>query len=414
MVAIAGLRGIGDAVTDERPKNFRETIAFREPSAGRAPITALMSRVKSESVDDFEFHWWDEPVNIVRLKVSGSHAAGDTLITIDSVDPTTSTPSVNWGVARHLKPGNILQCEKAAQATYDNELILVEQVVSDTQFVGRRGFAGTTAVTQADDVMMTVIGSAYPEGGGPPRATNSAPMKYVNYLQETKTTYEITKEAAATKFRTGDARKNARKRGMTQHSMALEQQLMWGVKSTGTDPVTGKLLYTSDGFRKLIPASRTTIFSGNVTGLTLLNAVYPVFDWVSDAGDERIGFCGNSALNALNVMVQYERGVNINMNETVKIFGLDFRKFVMPQGTLYLRTHPLLNLHPLYTKDMFIIDFSAAKWRYLTGFDTDFEDDIQLKGEMQFKGQWVTVGGLELMYGGLTSAYLGNIAYTPA
>jgi hypothetical protein len=58
MPAIAGLRGTGTADwgTDERPKNFREMILWRNPN-GSAPLTALMSKMRSESTDDPEFAW---------------------------------------------------------------------------------------------------------------------------------------------------------------------------------------------------------------------------------------------------------------------------------------------------------------------------------------------------------------------
>lgn len=58
MPAIAGLRGTGsgDWGTDERPKNFREMILWRNPN-GSAPLTALMAKMRTESTDDPEFAW---------------------------------------------------------------------------------------------------------------------------------------------------------------------------------------------------------------------------------------------------------------------------------------------------------------------------------------------------------------------
>jgi hypothetical protein len=55
---IAGLRGsgTGDYAADERPKNFREMILWRDPNGG-TPLTALMSKMKTEAVDDPEFSW---------------------------------------------------------------------------------------------------------------------------------------------------------------------------------------------------------------------------------------------------------------------------------------------------------------------------------------------------------------------
>jgi hypothetical protein len=50
-----GMRGTGDWVTDERPKNFREGILYLWPN-GQAPLTAMLGRLKSEKVDDPEFN----------------------------------------------------------------------------------------------------------------------------------------------------------------------------------------------------------------------------------------------------------------------------------------------------------------------------------------------------------------------
>ena len=65
-MAVAGLRGTGDWATDERPKNFREMILWRNPN-GMAPLTALLSKMKSESTDDPEFAWYEEELNALRL-----------------------------------------------------------------------------------------------------------------------------------------------------------------------------------------------------------------------------------------------------------------------------------------------------------------------------------------------------------
>ena len=62
----AGLRGTGDWNTDERPKNFRETILWRNPN-GTTPLTALMARFRTESTDDPEFNWFEEEQNIIRV-----------------------------------------------------------------------------------------------------------------------------------------------------------------------------------------------------------------------------------------------------------------------------------------------------------------------------------------------------------
>lgn len=409
MTGIAGLRGLGDFGTDERPKSFRETILWRTPWAQGTPFTALTSKIKSTPVDDFEFHWWDEPIALVRLQVNGSLSSTDTLVVVDSADPTAATPNANWGVAKHLKPGDLLLVEPATDAaTFDHEVIMVQQVISDTQFIAFRGAQGTTPASISNDQWMLLIGSAYAEGVSSPKGASRNPIQFKNYLQTSRTAYSVTKESAAVRTRTGDVLKNEKTRKMKDHSRALELTALFGRKSLSTDSENRKM-YTTDGLRAMIPSSRTYVYSGTTTMNNLLDVIYPVFDWESEAGDTRIAFCGNSALNALNKIVQSTTNNKMELGQVVKLWGMNFREYIIPQGRFLLKTHPLMNLHSLYTKSMFIIDFSAITRRYLKGYDTTARDNIEAKDEMVHRGEWITIDGFELHGGGLTCAYVGNI-----
>jgi hypothetical protein len=54
MGAFLGMRGTGSWATDQRPKSYRELILMLYPN-GTAPLTAIMSKLKSEVVTDPEF-----------------------------------------------------------------------------------------------------------------------------------------------------------------------------------------------------------------------------------------------------------------------------------------------------------------------------------------------------------------------
>lgn len=414
MAAVAGLRGTGDWGTDERPKNFRESILFYEPN-GDAPLTALMAKAGKKTTNDPEFAWWSEPVTITRLKISGTYAAGDTLFTVDSTDPTSSTPDANYGGADHLAPGDLLMVEPATETAANiltHEYVEVVSVISATQFTVSRGAAGSTAASIADDVMLLRIGSVFAEGTTAPAASSRNPIKYSNYTQIFKTTYDVTRTAANTFARTGDVLANDRKRKMTDHSKQLELSFMFG-RSSETTGANGKPKRTTNGLRRQIASTNITIFTGAVsfTGSSnnFLDAVYKVFDWKTGAGDTRIGFVGNAALNALNKMAATEDNVRFNMNATVKQYGMELRELILPQGRILLRSHPLLNQHAVYSKSMWLVDFSAIKWCPLKGSDTKHFDNVQAKDDDSIRGYWLTEAGLMVDFGGLSCGYLGNI-----
>lgn len=405
-MAIAGLRGTGDWGTDERPKNFREMILFLNPN-GTAPIFALSSKGNKESTTDPEFSWWSEPNTQIRLQVNGALVAGDTTVVVDGTEPSASDLSLNWGSALSLKPGDILMVEPTTDAAFTPEYVLVTGVTNATTFTVQRGFAGSTAAAIGDNALLLRVGSAYAEGTSAPVATSRNPIKYSNLCQIFKDTYSITKTAEQTHLRTGDPIKNDKKRKAFDHAASIEYAIIFGRKAE-TVGSNGKPLRTMDGIRRFVP---NAFLGGGANLNNLLDAVSPVFDFNSDAGNVRTAFCGNGALNQINKAIMNASGqsaLNINFDGTTKIYGMDFQEMVFPQGRIMLKTHPLFSRNTLYTNSMLIMDFSAFKWRPLRNRDTHFTDDIQTKREDLREGEWLTEAGCEVWHGGLTMRWIGN------
>lgn len=412
MPAIAGLRGTGDWAADERPKDFREYIMWRQPN-GDTPITALSSKIGKEVTSDPEFNWWDESVDILRLQVNGALVAADTTIVVDSTDPDTSAPASVWGTATHLVPGDILMVEPVADAAVFNpEYLRVTAVQSATSFTVERGVGGGAAAGNiADDAFLLKVGSAFAEGSPSPQSASRNPTKYTNYCQIFKTVYELTQTAVVTGTRTGDPLANDKKRKMFDHARDIEFSLMFGKKHE-TIGTNGKPLRFTGGIRSFIPSQNTTIFAAPITISSFLDATYKVFDYATPGGDTRFAFTGNKALNRLNKMIQTDANTSIQFGPQIKFYGMTFQEFILPQGRILLRTHPLLNRHSLYNDSMWLVDFSALKWRHMKGRDGKFKDDIQANDEDTRKGQWLTEAGLEVRFGGLSLGYLGNMSAT--
>jgi len=410
MSAIAGLRGTGDFAANELPEDFREYILWRNPN-GDTPVTAFLGKAGKQACRSRRFHWWDESQDIVRVTASGTTVTAGTSIVITSGDPTTTNPERVYGSALNLKAGDILMREPVAEATtYASEHMIVASVTNATTFTVARGAAGTTPGQFTHGTALTLIGSAYAEGTGAPDAASRNPLEYVNYTQIFKETYDVTGTVEQEMTRTGDPVKNDRKRKMWDHARAIEMALLFGLRSTTTG-ANGKPLRTTNGLRAQINTQNVTIFGTTPTVTTVLDAIYPVFDFNTMAGNTRIAICGNRALNGVNAMIHADSGSEMKLGEKIKMYGWDLREYILPQGSIYLRTHPFLNRHPVLSKSMWIIDFSALKWRYLRNRDTKFKDNVQNNDEDRRKGLWLTEGGLQVDYGGLTCGYLGNVTY---
>jgi hypothetical protein len=408
MAAVAGLRGTGDWGTDERPKNFRELIMFRNPN-GSAPIFALTSKIAEEAVNDPEFAWWDEPNDLIRLQVNGGLNSTATALVVNSPDPDATDPGLLYGLATHLKPGDLLLVEPVlgaeVAASWQAEIVQVTAVASATALTISRGAAGSTAAAIANAGFLTKIGSAYAEGTASPNAVSRNPIKYSNLCQIFKTSYEVTGTADETYARTGNVRANDKKRKIFDHARDIELSILLGQKFETTG-ANGKPLRFMGGLRDFIPPSNTTAFGANVTLDQYLAAVAPCFNFDTPAGDERILFCGNGYANTLNLLAN--AGGNIQFGETIKAYGMELREFILPQGRLLIRRHPLMSRHPFYTYSAFGVDFASLKYRYLR--DTRSEDEIQANDSDTHKGQWLSEISIEVQRGGLTQFYHGNFA----
>lgn len=394
-MAFAGLRGTGDWGTDERPKNFREMILWRDPN-GTAPLTALMARMRSESTNDPEYSWWEEENNVVRVQTDSTGASAT----------STSLGLTSGGL--QLVAKDVMLVEKVEVSGYDNEIVMVSSVTSDTAIVIKRAQAGSTGANTGTSAFLTKIGTAFAEGTTSPDVTSRNPTKVFNYCQIFKTAYELTETAKHTHARTGDPLKNDKKRRMFDHSAALEFAYLFGKKHEDTG-ANGKPRRFTGGLRQFI-TTNVTLFTTSPTEDTFLDAVFPVFDYSTQgsgaqSGTDRIVLCGNAFMNNLNKVARDAPSSQINHAETVKFYGMELTKYRIPQGNLFLKTHPLMNTHAFYTNSAFVINPGAIVYRHLR--DTKSQDSIQANDADTHKGQWLTEAGIEVQHE-KTMAYLGN------
>lgn len=393
-MSIAGMRGTDDWGTSERPQNFRESILWRDPN-GTAPLTAFMAKMRSEVVNDPQYHWWEETLQVIRLQIT------------EPEDAVATAIDCAGGGCLGLVKGDLLLIEKATTTTYDHEILMVSaDPTVDIAFVAERGARGTTGATIPDNSFITKIGNVNGEGSEKRTATTRNPTKYTNFLQIFKTSYNISKTAAATFARTGDALKNDRKRKMFDHATDQEMAFLFGRSDEDTD-AAGEKQRSTGGLLQFLSAQRavdTNLYGHCISLLTaatfgedeLLDAMHPVFDWnAGGAGNERLILAGNGAINYINKAIKDSASTQINYNGTIKSYGMQLTRLAFPQGNYYMRTHPLMNTHPRYKNGMFVINPAGIKHRYLTGRDTKFEDDIQTPGADRKEGQWIGEVGAE-------------------
>ena len=391
--SIAGLRSSGDFGADERPRNFREMILWRDPN-GSAPLTALMARMRKESTDDSQINWWEEEQKAIRVKVSA---------TITSAITTVALVTTEDATALDLVAGDMLLVEKLEVTTYSYELVRVTATPTTAGTLAiTRGAANTSAASIPADAYLLKIGSAYAEGSTSPDSATRNPTKYTNYTQIFKTTYNITNTSKVTRYRTGDPVKNDKKRKAFDHAVSMELAWLFGhpyEDTSGSEPVTycgGLMHYLGLNYNATTKPTIGFLIATTATESDFLDKTYGMWDYnVPESGDERIGLCGNGFLNYLNKMVASSTSTRINYDGEIRLFGMRLQRWNLPQGTVYLRTHPLMNTNSRFKNGAFFINPPGIRYRPLRGRDTAFKDNIQANDADQVKGQWLTEASVE-------------------
>ena len=418
-IAFNGMRGSGSWSTDERPKNYRESILFLYPN-GKAPLTGLLSKMGSEKVDDPEFNWWTQALTEQRGTVTGIYT-----------NSTLATAYVSGGAAAAVLYVKMAQAE--AQEFRAGHQVLLRDASDYTVDVNAKVTAVTLAgassyltvkLLEADDNSSIgdlsdcdtclVIGNINPEGGLMPDSISYDPVKWYNYTQIFRTPLSITRTAAKTRLRTKDARKNAKREALEIHSIEIEKAFLFGIRTENVgsngmpERTTGGLVTAikSSGTLGDYVIDKTATTTWVAGGEDWLNGkLEQIFRYGS--GD-KLAFVGSGVLLGIQALVK--AGVTYTFNRET-IYGYNVTQWVTPFGTINLMTHPLFSFEPTNRFSMMIFEPNGLKYRFID--DTDFygDGDKQNTGAGRkdgFDEEFLTEAGLEYHHP-MAWGYLNNV-----
>lgn len=387
MSAFLGMRGTGDWVTNQRPKNYRELILYLYPN-GMAPLTAILSKIKSESTDDPEFNWWTKNLASQGGTVSGIYtdaAMNDALAASQSTAAgTTLFAKVALSVAQEIRPGHVVILRDASH--YDVDVVakvtgVLQNGASsrvDCKLLEADDNGASTDLSNCDTIL--IIGNLNPEGGVIPDAVSYDPTKYSNYTQIFRTPLDITRTARKTKLRTGDQYKESKREALELHSIEMEKELIWGIKTENTGD-NGKPERTTQGLISMIRENA----SSNVDSYAL-NSSYSGQTWLQGGEDwfetyleqvfrygsqEKLALCGSGALLGLQKLAKTYG--NIQLKPGTGSYGIKVTEWITPFGVLQLKTHPLFSYETTNRNSMVIVDVPMLVYRYID--DTFFKPD---------------------------------------
>lgn len=389
-MAIQGLRDTDDVTQfKERPENWRQGILLLQPN-GRAPLYALSSLMRSSSVDDPTYHWFEEELPDYRLALDEEITAAETELTVTSG-------------ATALREGDILYAEETGE-----QMMVTADPSNDTTINVSRGFAGSSASGIDHDAAginpnLMLMAEAFEEGSSRPEGRTFTPDEKSNHCQIFRDTLEITNTARRTRYRTGDAVREDKRRTLDRHSIAIERAFFLSRKSTTVK--NGRPRRTMDGIVPQIPASRDFSPSSNndLQMSELEQWLKTVFTFGSN---EKMAFAGNNFMLGLQQAVRLNSSYNIETG--IKEAGMNVSRFMTPFGTLVVKTHPLFNQisggstgGSAYTAmDSWgvILDMDNLKYRFLEGRDTKYETDLQEDGVDGLAAGYISEVSIQVMH----------------
>lgn len=400
--AFLGMRATNDfTVSGQRPKNWRETILRLYPN-GKAPLTALLALMKSESTDDPEFNWFSKMLPTQAADVTGmySDASLTASVTAAATKGSSVWAKVSEAESRQFIPNHTVLLRDDTDP--DNDVVGIVEVVSqngdESSLKIKLLEDSTTVLNTATVKRVLIIGSANAEGALIGQAVAYDPYKLHNYTQIFRNALEITRTAEKTRLRTGPALKEAKREALELHSIEMEKAFLFGVPSENVG-ANGKPLRTTGG---LIWSIKN---GGGVTDTFAGNWASDGQDWLDEivmklmrfGETDKMAFVGDAALMAINKLAR-DQG-NWTYTTTTKAFGIQVVELVTPFGSISMKTHPLFSYEPTNRHSMLIFEPKNLRYRYIT--DTTFFDDSERHGHNRYDGrkeEYLTEAGLEFHF----------------
>jgi hypothetical protein len=415
-MAILGMRGTGDWTDGQRPKSWREQILYLYPN-GMAPLTAMLSMMGSEKVDDAEFNWWTQEQTAVGGAVSGVYTLPDLSVayTNGGVKGDVVYLQITTTLAERIRKGHQILMRDASDYRVD----VVGKVIDVTR--GTTNSVLAVRLLENDDNSadhdlsdcdtFKIIGNINPEGGEMPDAISLNPVKVYNYTQIFRTPLSITRTARLTKLRTGDAYQKMKAEALEVHSWEMELAVLWGIRTEEVgdngkpERTTMGLInfirqYAADNCRDYTLETDTAYKSKPWTTageVWLKNMLEQIFRY---GAEEKLCLCGSGFLLGIDALAQTSGQLMLEPGQ--EVYGMRIREWMTPFGSIKMKTHPLFS-HDETTRNMgIIIEPRELKFKYLT--DTEFFGENSSKqhpdgyGSRRIDGtceEFLTEAGLE-------------------
>ena len=390
----SGAEAISAIPTGRRSIAFDSVIEELDLDPKKTPLIYLLEKVKKESVDQLVYNWYSESRRPDWIAPASTFFGGD------------------WK-AGAAATGTIIVADADAYLMYPSQIVRVPSVSALNIIITNAGSSGGGFTTfNAQTVsgsninlsaanasnLIYLIGDAFEIGSGMGTIITTQPTQNYNYIQIVQTPIGITEEMTSIGMEVGgDEYARQKKLAAIYHQLKLEKIAWFGerkLNATGVSitGVTGAGTY-AQYFTGGVRSSITTNVTSSVGALDV-----DEFDTFVTEGaryaDQPVIFCGE--LIAKGVRKWLKTDYTVNVNRTESVMGLSVMKYQTYDGKIV----PIVPCPELFKEDLagecYSLDMSDIKYKYLKGFDTRLELDLQENEVKQKIDEFRTYFGMKV------------------
>jgi len=366
-----------------RPENWREAILMLDPN-GESPLTAMLSKMANEKVDDPTFHWFQRAYPAQNATIIGDVEIGDDCsIWFNTVLRGDVNP-IRIGSRVNIQDGSTLHTlfEKSVVEIEDN-VSIGHNVVVHGAHIRRNSLIGIGAVVLGRGTAnkLEIIGTAQEEGAGAPDSVVYDPTEYYNYTQIFEESVDLSRTALQTRLRTGDPYKDAKTMALLTLGKKMEFAALFGYRyiDTGTNGKPRRFTGGIEWFIEKYASDNISSFEIDGTAGTTFATGGKV--WLDEylervfrtGSQERIAYCGSGALQGIADLAYAKGEYTITPMQNMA-FGIKVATWDTPHGTVYLKKHPLFQYNERNRYRMMIVDPKLIKVKKLQ--EVFFKEDV--------------------------------------
>lgn len=422
-----------EQLSDSFSLNSRRRVFYQYPNGG-APLLGLLSLMETEETDKSEFGWWEDRMDDQKTITATISGADGAFSATGGDVPLTAGGSV-------VAENDVIRIKTAANGTNKfraRNVVMIKNVLNGSTLTDLKGIVTEivstakmeirvlTAIADLKNALansvglsVIVIGSANPEGARSGTGIFLPPKNITNFTQIFRTAFSFTRTALKAGLlwdKTGIYKSKA-KQNCVRHMVELEKAFLFGHKQEylTTDQgdevperTMGGIYYfleqwetgtpygveapTSDDH----PNKRIFKFAGGTTTKkTFLQRLSQIFRVTNNVDYAKLCLCGNGFLGVVQEM--FERQLTFQTGQSAKgTYGMNVTVHETQNGTVYYKTHPLLNLLSDFNYSAFFIDVPMLKYRPLSDSDTVLLKNRQDNDADRRKDEWLTEASLEL------------------